>query len=283
MGKCVSCVAKRCKGLIQEHKTGATILLVILGIIAVIAFFVLPLIIVQYLFRHEASEPFYQAKWSAGDALSYVVGFFTILSTAVLSWLAVWQNKRIQEENKEAQSRLEKLNRQSNEYAIKSQIITFEMDCLARLRKAFDEFESSCNYGNIFAAYADYGKTADKQLKFQISKTQALEKITSSRLALFSELKVIAPSLIEKNDPLILAIREYSKIAMDLLEIDDDQKDESGSNQKAAIGIKEASDVRRIFLLEKEAFWGQREEMMRKTLYGTLSLEEIIELYNNFE
>ena len=102
-------------------------------------------------------------------------------------------------------------------------------------------------------------------------------------MALFSELEVIAPGLIEKNDPLILAIREYSKIAMYLLEIDDDQKDESGSNQKAAIGSKEASDVRRTFLLEKEAFWGQREEMMRKTLYGTLSLEEIIELYNNFE
>lgn len=283
MEKYVSRVAKKCEGLIREHKTGAIIILAMLGIIAVIALFVLPLIIVQYLFRHEASEPFFQAKWSAGDALSYIVGFFTILSTAVLSWLAVWQNKRIQEENKEAQSRLEKLTRQSNEYAIKSQIITFEMDCLARLRNAFDEFENSCNYGNIFAAYADYGKAADKQLKFQISKTQALEKITSSRLALFSELEVIAPSLIKENDPLILAIREYSKIAMELLEVADDQKDEGGSSPNAAIGGKEASDIRRIFMLEKEAFWGQREEMMRKTLYGTLSIEEITKLYNDFE
>lgn len=48
MGKCDSGVAKRCKGLIQEHKTGATILLVILGIIAVIVFFVLPLILASH-------------------------------------------------------------------------------------------------------------------------------------------------------------------------------------------------------------------------------------------
>ena len=44
-----------------------------------------------------------QARWGAGDILTYV-------GTVSLSLLAVWQNKRFKEENDKAQERLERIS-----------------------------------------------------------------------------------------------------------------------------------------------------------------------------
>ena len=50
------------------------------------------------------------AKWSAGEILTYA-------STVSLGLLAVWQNRKIQNENDKAQERLERIIEQSNQLA----------------------------------------------------------------------------------------------------------------------------------------------------------------------
>ena len=53
-------------------------------------------IVIHILFSISISNTWFQAKWSAGEILTYV-------STVALGLLAVWQNKKFKEENDKAQ------------------------------------------------------------------------------------------------------------------------------------------------------------------------------------
>lgn len=56
--------------------------------------FFIPIIIVQILFQFDTGVTLFQAKWSAGDALNYVIGYATIVSTTFLSLVALYQSER---------------------------------------------------------------------------------------------------------------------------------------------------------------------------------------------
>lgn len=71
---------------IKNHRVKSFLLL--------LALFLVPIIIVQILFQIDTDIPFLQAKWSAADALAYVIGFATIVSTFFLSLIALYQSER---------------------------------------------------------------------------------------------------------------------------------------------------------------------------------------------
>lgn len=76
-------------------------------------------LIIHLLFSFAAPDKLFEAKWSAGEILTYS-------STVSLGLLAVWQNKKFKEENDAAQLRTEKLAMRANELSVISSIIDHE-------------------------------------------------------------------------------------------------------------------------------------------------------------
>lgn len=77
--------------------------------------------IIHCLFSLSAKNDWWEAKWSAGDILTYV-------STVSLGLLAVWQNKKLKEESDVSQQRMERVAKQANEIAMISKIISYERE-----------------------------------------------------------------------------------------------------------------------------------------------------------
>lgn len=90
-------------------------------------------VVVHILFSFSGPE-WLQAKWGAGDLLSYV-------GTVSLGLLALWQNKRFKEENDKAQERLGELSQQANELAIISKILEHEEQRIRCVKDTLQKFE----------------------------------------------------------------------------------------------------------------------------------------------
>ena len=88
---------------------------------------------IQILFSFSTENRFIMAHWSAGDILTYA-------STVSLGLLALWQNKKIQEENDISQKKLENIIDRSNEISIVSKIIEHEERRFAELQLSMGSF-----------------------------------------------------------------------------------------------------------------------------------------------
>lgn len=84
--------------IIKKHKA--------LAIICIIAAFALPLVVIQLLFEYDSGVSLFQAKWSAGDSLAYVMSFCAFFGTIFLGAVAAYQSevaqnytRKISEEN----------------------------------------------------------------------------------------------------------------------------------------------------------------------------------------
>lgn len=128
-----------------DQKTGYW-WIVIWAIASVVFAFVL-----HCLFSIGAKEPFWQAKWSAGDILTYT-------SSVILGLLALWQNQRFKTENDEAQARLEKLSIRANELQITSKLIEHETERISMLREAFQNFYDACSCSSIISDFGPLSK-----------------------------------------------------------------------------------------------------------------------------
>ena len=107
--------------------------------------------VLHCLFSIGAKEPFWQAKWSAGDILTYT-------SSVILGLLALWQNQRFKTENDEAQARLEKLSIRANELQITSKLIEHETERISMLREAFQNFYDACSCSSIISDFGPLSK-----------------------------------------------------------------------------------------------------------------------------
>lgn len=72
---------------IKRHKVQTSII----GLLI----FVLPLIVVQCLFKWKPGIFWLEAEWEAGDLLGYIAGFETLLATTILSYVALSQTQQI--------------------------------------------------------------------------------------------------------------------------------------------------------------------------------------------
>lgn len=90
---------KRILAWIKTHKT-------LVAIISVLVF-VLPLVVVHFLFKWHPGIPWLEAEWLAGDVLGYIAGFETLLGTVVLGFITVYQSDRANEAN-------ERLSKENN-------------------------------------------------------------------------------------------------------------------------------------------------------------------------
>ena len=95
-------------------------------------------LVIHILFSFTSDNRFLFAHWGAGDILTYA-------STVSLGLLALWQNKRIQEENDKSQEKLIALIEKSNEASIISKIIEHEERRMADLEAEMDAFIQNCD------------------------------------------------------------------------------------------------------------------------------------------
>ena len=107
--------------------------------------------IVQLLFSLKTSNQFFVAHWGAGDILTYA-------STISLSLLAMWQNKKQQEENDITQERMERIIIHANELSIISKMIEHEERRVNELDKLLNRFMQNCDPQAVAIAYSSDDK-----------------------------------------------------------------------------------------------------------------------------
>ena len=107
--------------MVKKLKQNGFILWVIISVIFAV--------LIHILFSIKAPVCWLEAKWSAGDILTYASG-------VSLGLLAMWQNQRFKEENDKSQERLEKLTIQANELNIIDKIIENETRKLQEAQKS---------------------------------------------------------------------------------------------------------------------------------------------------
>jgi hypothetical protein len=68
-------------------------------ILIFIGLFLIPLIVVHFLFKWKTGNNLISAEWSAGDLIVYIAGFESFAGTAILGIIAVWQTHKANKTN----------------------------------------------------------------------------------------------------------------------------------------------------------------------------------------
>lgn len=224
--------------------------------------------IIHGLFCIESGITWIEAKWGAGDILTYA-------STVSLGLLAVWQNKKIQSENDKAQDRMAQIAEYTNMISIINKIVDYEGKNLERLRTAIIDFAESTDPKLIVAQVA---KNPSNSILTSVVMTEAEEKLEASFYALSRELRIDI-SIKNGNEHLLKKAVCESYLASKEL-INDIQQEQTDSYDKDSISALEARDN---YLSESEKYLREQENKMNRLLYENLKLDEIKEMYKRVE
>lgn len=228
-------------------------------------------IIIHIAFSIEAQAEWMEAKWGAGEILTY-------FSTIALGLLALWQNKRFKEENDISQQRLESLSKKTNELASINQIIAIESANLLRLNSAVDTFRKVCDEHSIAIACLD-GYHSQNQSDELLKKTAILEdEIDASFFGLCRELRIDYNVKYNDTHPLKRSLFILYREAKEILEIiQNDNNCDFKNNENRMYTAKIE------FLKESEHYIAQQEKKLYSVIYGNQSLDDIKKLYRQQE
>ena len=226
-------------------------------------------IVIHFLFSLTAPCKSLVAKWGAGDILTYT-------STIALGLLAMWQNKKLKEENDIAQDRLENISKHSNEINIISKIIEYETNRLHSLEKAMDDFVEACNPQTMAIILS---KDVDNNFLAINELTEHEIKIDTLFLEIGRLLRV--DHEVRHNDEHPLN-KSFAVLYVGEKEIIDSFRNNKLNflNQGDIIRkIDSLGKCRDIFLQEREQYLIRQENKLSRILFEDLSLEEIRNLY----
>lgn len=224
-------------------------------------------IIIHFLFCITAPSEYLVAKWGAGDILTYT-------STVALGLLAMWQNKKQQEENDEAQNRLENISIRSNELNIINKIIEHETDRIHSLQKAMDDFTNACDPQAIALASAKEGLDS---FPSKIGLTELEKRIDNS----FFEISRLLREDHEDRQSFNLIYASLYKYAKENVTNIRDGKFDLNNQKEMANMVETLAKCRDIFLQEREQYLIKQENKLSQILFEDLSLEEIRAIYKN--
>lgn len=234
--------------------------LVLVWVIASILF----ALIIQIAFSLNAPCNLLDAKWEAGDLLTYV-------STVALGLLAVWQNRKFKEESDASQARLESLSRQANEYSVISKIIEIEAGNLLRLRQAIDEFSSACDPQELTKIYSDADGSSNQMVLVLAGVAAAEKRIDDSFFALSRELRAYP----KPNQDLILdSAGSYYYAAKKFIE-----EVRNAPTKEATTEVQILSGIKIAFIEKREKLLIFKEQQLHEVVYGNLTLDEIKKIY----
>lgn len=224
---------------------------------------------IHVLFSFTTDNRFIMAHWSAGEILTYA-------STVSLGLLALWQNKKIQEENDIAQKKLESIIDRSNEINIVSKIIEHEERRFAELQSSMGSFLQNCDPQALALALTPNDKIA------YLANLTELERRIDKNFFDISRL-LTEDETVKNNDqhPLKKAFacayntskQEIHKIQIEETDIYNEQHMKKTADMMA--------NVRNSFMAEKEKYLSFVQERLNRILFENLSLSEIRTLFKN--
>lgn len=228
------------------------------------------------LFSMEARSDFFQAKWSAGDLLTYT-------STVILGLLALWQNQRFKEENDKSQERLEEISNRTNELQIISQLIEHETERINLLRKSFQEFFEVCACSNIVAEYRDTSENKSDNLSRSTRRTSQIRiayQILTQQLCMDKRRNSQADGLIE--DAGRLGTSAIGLILSFTIEQKENhlKKDEDGEIQR---WVEKQLQIEEALNKEFYAYMTVLEKERNALVFENHSLKELQEMYQKKE
>lgn len=173
--------------------------------------FIIPLVTIHVLFSFSTQNDFIAAKWSAGDLIGYIAGFYAFVGTVALGALALWQNEQANLETKKANdmsNRLVQLTEQAN--AMNKRLLDIENSrhscniILYRQGKQIQgQEQSTVNLSNECDAF----DAATKELFFCIM---------NHGEAMLKEVKVIFPGGLFFSSAITLAKGEFRNVTMQI-------------------------------------------------------------------
>ena len=226
-------------------------------------------IVIHVLFCLETSNKYLVARWGAGDILAYA-------STVALGLLAMWQNKKQQEENDKAQNRLESISIRTNELNMINKIVKFETNRIQSLKAAMDEFTNACDPQAVGLAIAKEGINNIPSLTGIVE----LEKVVDN--SFFNVGRYMRQDAeLQHNDgnPLNRAYANLYSCAKKIIsDLRDNKVDINNQrNIKAMFGT--LANLRDEFLGEREKYLEEQEKKLKRVLFEDLSLREIQAMY----
>ena len=93
----------------RKDKDKNWIPIVIVTIALFVVLFIASPFLIDYVYKKGDITPRYYTKLSPSDILTYIGAFFSFVGTIVLSTLALWQSKKIEENNDQFQKTQEEL------------------------------------------------------------------------------------------------------------------------------------------------------------------------------
>ena len=249
---------KECiKKFVQEN-------LIVLWLIASVIYAV----VVHVLFHIQAPIEWMSAKWSAGEIMTYA-------STVSLGLLAVWQNRKIKEENDKAQDRLEKLTKQANEIAIIGKVIEYESSKLLNLEEAFDSFSDACNPQKITLKYANNCNSTESLLKAMVDQESLID------WSFFPLARLLRLDLSLNSD-------DWTEINRDVADYYDAAKNYviAVRNNPLKSPVEEKQELekkRNQYVVSKERYLIQREALLQRIICENLTIDEIRILFKKVE
>lgn len=218
-------------------------------------------------------SPNVNSEITADGLIGYVIQTISALGTVLLAYVAIWQNKKMQEENDNAQNRMEKIALEANNLNIIAKIIEHEQYNLANLKKALDEFSEACDPQKILE---EIGGNEIFDISMIINKLTM--KIDNSFFALAREFRIKPELLKEDGNSLNKMVVIYFNFTKEFLE-----QYRTLSLPKLQEFVERFQEIREDFCRERENYLVEQETKLNKLIYGNLSLEEIKNLYRFYE
>ena len=222
-------------------------------------------LLIHILFSISAPFDWLEAKWSAGDILTYASGIS-------LGLLVMWQNQRFKEENDKSQERLEKLTIQANELNIIDKIIENETRKLQEAQMYWDNFCDACEFATISGIFIESKGEEDTVLWKMRNHITLMNR-------LYAQLQRIV-----QNDPsnaarnCFVGISNAANHAEDLCHFYENWKeqDEITGTEYIDKYYKQYKELLRV----RTTFLSIQEKRLNAILYKNMSLDEIREELN---
>lgn len=199
----------------------------------------------------------------------------TYASTISLGLLAMWQNKKQQEENDITQERMERIIIHANELSIISKMIEHEERRVNELDKLLNRFMQNCDPQAVAIAYSSDDKIVCMTQVTELERTIDKDFFAISRL--LAEDKVLK---VDPDNALKVAFAKlYQTVKKDIGDIRQEKIDMCDIHAVGKMAGKLSAE-RDTFMKEKEEYLESIQSKLRKLLFEKIALEDARKMYN---
>ena len=213
--------------------------------------------LVHIIFSLSSPCSFFSAHWTAGELLSY-------MGTIALGLLALWQNKEIQRISEENEKRMEKIEANSNEIALKQMIVKYQMERLNTIRTCLDEY-----MGLVKPAKLIKKMSSDSDCERELYK----EEITSKYRKAYNNICYEGKRGSELNQSLALVYKNVETV----ISCYDNTEEKSNSD----FDVDNLTESLNELECATELFVDELMSEIENLVYFQHSMEEIREIYRN--